>query len=237
MATAALWCATPAFAQTTERVVVSVNGIQQTGTSAVDSTVSFTANAETATFTSHFPVKAGPGFDAGIRLRLRGAFGIGAAISQFSATGTADISAKIPHPFFFNQPRSISGSAGMTRDETVVRVSLVVASAPGKKLQFSAFAGPAFFSVKQDLVDSVTYTDAYPYDTATFGQAATRKVSLSKVGFAAGGDVAYFFSSRIGLGVSAVVASTTINTKASDSSSLDISAGGTQIGAGLRLRF
>ena len=229
--------AAPAVAQSAERVVISVNGIQQSGTSTVNSTVSFTANAEPATFTSNFSVKSGPGFDAGARVHLRGAFGVSVSVSQFSSSGDADVTAKIPHPFFFNQARSIAGTAGMKRDETVVRIALAVSSTPGKKLQFAGFVGPAFFQVKQDVVDSVTYTDSYPYDTAAFGKATTRTVSMSKTGFAAGADLAYFFAKKIGIGASVVVASATMTTKASDGSSIDVTAGGTQLGAGLRFRF
>jgi hypothetical protein len=237
-ACAAALIASPASAQTApERVVISVSGIQQSGTSTVTSTVAFTANAESATFSSTFPVKSGPGFDAGVRIAVRGPLGISLAASQFSASGNADVTAKIPHPFFFNQARSIAGTVGMKREETAVRVALVLSSAPGRKLQASAFAGPAFFTVKQDLVASVTYTDAYPYDTAAFGGATTTQVSKSKTGFAAGADVSYFFAKSVGIGASVAVVKATISASASDGSTVNVNAGGTQVGAGLRFRF
>ena len=239
---ATLLLITPAAAQTKAntkpaRVVLSVNGIYQTGTSDVTSTVSFPANAETATFTSTFPVAAGTGFDAGARVTLRGAFGVGVAGTKFSAAGDADVTAKIPHPFFFSQPRSIAGTAALTRDETTVRIELVFHSAPGKKLQFTGYVGPTYFSVKQDLVDAVTYTDAYPYDTATFGHAATKQASTSKWGFAGGADVSYYFTKSIGVGAMVTIAKASMSVKASDGSPVDLTAGGTQAGGGLRLRF
>lgn len=227
--------ASPAFAQT--GTVISVNGIYQTGTSAVSSTVAFTANAEPASFTSNFPVKAGQGLDAGIRVGIRGAIGLSLGISSFKASGDAAITAQIPHPFFFNQPRSISGTASLAREETTTRVALVVSSPGGKKLQLAGYVGAALFAVKQDIVDSVTYTDAYPYDTAAFGRATTRQVSKSKVGIAAGVDASFFFAKNVGIGVTAGIVQATIPVAAIDGSTISLSAGGTQLGAGLRFRF
>jgi len=91
--------------------------------------------------------------------------------------------------------------------------------------------------VKQDLVASVTYTDAYPYDTAAFGVATTTQVSKSKTGFAAGADVSYFFAKSVGIGASVAVVKATISAAASDGSTVNLNAGGTQVGAGLRFRF
>jgi len=86
---AMLIAATPAAAQSTPpkapRVVLSVNGIYQGGTSDVTSTVAFTANAETATFSTTSPVPAGPGLDAGARVTVRGPFAVGFAGTKFSA--------------------------------------------------------------------------------------------------------------------------------------------------------
>ena len=235
IAVAALWSAAPAAAQT--GAVISVNGIYQGGTEAVSNTVSFTANAEAATFTSNFPVKSGPGFDAGLRVGVRGAIGVAIGITRFTATGSADVTAKIPHPFFFNQPRSIAGTANLSREETTTRLAIVFSSAANKRLQVSAFVGPAFFSVKQTLVEAVSYTDSYPYDTATFGQATTKQVTKSKTGVTAGAEASYFFAKHIGIGLTAAVAKATIPITAVDGSAVSLSAGGTQIGAGLRFRF
>jgi len=118
-----------------------------------------------------------------------------------------------------------------------LRIELVLHSKAGQKLQYLAFAGPAYFSVKQDLVDSVTYTDAYPYDTATFKSAVTKQTTSTKWGFAGGADVSYYFTKSIGIGGSVVIAKSTMSVKASDGSAVEMTAGGTQAGGGLRFRF
>jgi len=220
-----------------ERVVLGINETYQAGTSEVSSTVGFTANLEKGTFAYQFPVKQGPAIDVSGRIRLFNNFGLGVAYTSFSASGTTAITGQVPHPFFFSQMRSIAGQASLDREETALHVRATFSSSPGKKLQFTVFGGAAFFTVKQGLVDRVSYTESYPYDTAAFGTATTHQESLSKMGFGAGADVAYYFTKNVGIGAVASIAKATIDATASDSSTVSINVGGSSMGLGLRLRF
>ncbi|TAK16593.1 MAG: hypothetical protein EPO35_05030 [Acidobacteria bacterium] len=216
---------------------IYVNGAYQGSSGDVSSTVSFTANLETGSFTSKFRVMPGAAFDAGGRVRVWKRLGVGAAVTSFSANGTTDITGQVPHPFFFRTPRSITGEASIERKETAFHLRAVVSSPPGRRLQFSGFAGPVFFSVSQTLVDKANYSDAYPFDTATFTSATTRRVSKSKTGFGAGADVAYYFMKNLGVGFSASFASGSFDLRAVDDSPVAIKAGGGLAGLGLRIRF
>ena len=118
-----------------------------------------------------------------------------------------------------------------------MHIRATLSSAPGGKFQFSAFVGPSFFSVNQGLVDSVSWTDSYPYDTASFTKATTSTFSASKVGFEGGADVAYYFSRNIGIGLMAAVAKAEVSGTNSDKTTISVSVGGSTVGAGLRLRF
>ena len=224
-------------AKNVDRGEIYVNGAYRGGTDDVSSTVSFTANLETGSFTSTFPVKAGAAFDAGGRVRVWKRLGVGVAVTSFSTNGTADITGRVPHPFFFNTPRSISGTASIERKETAFHLRAVVSSRPGRRLQFSGFAGPVFFSVSQTLVDRANYSDAYPFDTATFTSATTRRVSKSKTGFGAGADVAWYFMKNLGVGFSASFSGGSFTLKAVDDSSVAMKGGGALAGLGLRIRF
>ena len=222
---------------TADRGTIYINGAYQGTPSDVQSTVKFAANAETATFTTSFRVKAGPALDVGGRVRVWKRLSVGVAYTSFAANRDADVTASIPHPFFFNQPRSVSGTAPFERKETVVHLRVVAASAPGRRLQLTGFAGPAFYSVTQTLVERVNYLDVYPFDSVTFASAATRRVSQSKTGFGAGADVAYYFSKNGGVGLTATYAKADIDLKAIDDSTVTVHAGGATAGVGLRIRF
>jgi hypothetical protein len=241
---AALLAPSAALAQTgapraskNERGAIYINYGYLSGTSDVQSTVSFPVNVETGTFTSKFDVKPGPALDAGARVRIWKRLGAGVAFTSFATNRDATVTAQIPHPFFFGRPRAIEGTASIERKETAVHVRAVVTSPGGRKLQAAAFAGPVFFSVDQTLVDKVTYSDAYPFDTATFRSAATRRVKTSKTGFGIGADVAYYFMKHVGVGLSGTYAKIDFNLKAVDDSTVSVSAGGGIAGLGIRIRF
>lgn len=220
-----------------DRGEIYVNGAYQAATEDVSSTVAFTANLETGSFTSRFPVKPGAAIDAGGRVRVWRRLSVGVAVTSFSANGSADITGRVPHPFFFDTPRSIAGTAALERKETAVHLRAVVSSPPGRRLQAAAFAGPVFFSVSQTLVDTANYSDAYPFDSAAFTSATTRRVSKSKTGFGAGADVAWYFTKNLGVGFSASFAGGSFDLRAVDDSRVAVKAGGGLAGLGLRIRF
>ena len=107
----------------------------------------------------------------------------------------------------------------------------------GSRLQVMVFGGPSFFQIKQGIVTDVTYIDAYPYDEAQFAAATTTNASASKVGFNAGTDLAFFFTSTVGLGATVQFSGTTVALPAAGGASQDVKVGGVTVGGGLRLRF
>jgi hypothetical protein len=220
-----------------DRVALYVNYGYLTGTKDVQSTVNFPVNVETGSFTTSFDVKPGSALDIGGRVRVWKHFGVGVGFTSFSANGDAPVTGQIPHPFFFNRPRSVEGSVAMERKETVVHVRAVVSSSASRKLQATAFAGPAFFSVDQTLADKLNYSEAYPFDSATFTSVTTRRVSTSKTGVGVGADLAYYFTRNIGVGLSGTYSKITFGLKAADESTVSVSAGGGIAGLGIRIRF
>jgi hypothetical protein len=99
------------------------------------------------------------------------------------------------------------------------------------------FGGPSFFQVKQDIVNDFTYTDSYPFDTASFTSGVTSSVSESTLGFNVGGDLSYFFTPQLGVGATVQLVGADVEMPSAGSGTIDASAGKFQAGAGLRLRF
>jgi hypothetical protein len=99
------------------------------------------------------------------------------------------------------------------------------------------FGGPSFFQMKQGIVTDFTYTESYPYDEVKFGAATTTAESVSKIGFNAGADLAYFFTKQIGVGATVQFAGTSVKLPVARGASQDVKVGGGKAGAGLRLRF
>ena len=156
---------------------------------------------ETATIGTSYRIGHGLLGDAGVAVRVGGAFGLGVTISSFMAKGDGEISASIPHPFFFQTPRTVTGTAsGLRRNELVAHVQAIYTLHPSTKVDVALSGGPSLFRVQQDVVTDIAFTEIYPYDTATFASASTQRVSANKIGFNAGADVALRLSQHAGLG-------------------------------------
>jgi hypothetical protein len=220
-----------------DRIRVSVNvGAQLTSTTFSAATTK-PVYAETATITTNYDIRRGLSFDSGLLYRLTGNFGVGVALSTFGKKSDASITGSIPHPFFFNTPRTITGTASLQRTETVLHIqaAYVVVS---KKWDVAIAAGPSIFNVSQDLVTDANYTEVYPYDTATFQSAVTTRPSATKLGFNAGVDVGYRFSRSIGVGGLVRFSRATVDFPlAGSASGVSLDAGGPQAAGGVRFYF
>ena len=243
----ALVAARPALAQSPQapqpsgsafRGYVSVNGGYQLAATDFTDGGATRLHVEDGRFDTTYVVKRGPAFDVSGGALLWRRLGVGAGISRFSVATPGALTAAVPHPFFFNRSRAISGEiSGLTRDESAVHVQASVLLPVHPRIQVTLFGGPSFFQVKQGLVTGYTYADNYPYDEATFRSATTTTASESRMGFNAGADAAFFFTRNLGVGGMVRFAGVSIPLAGSDGTTETVKAGGTQAGGGLRLRF
>jgi hypothetical protein len=214
------------------RAVISINGGYQSASHTFSEEQTFPLYQETARYTSRYEVKSAPTIDAGGSVRLWGALGAGVAFTSFKDDRDITVEGTLPHPFFFDRPRPISGTAAGRREETAVHVNAVFFAPVGKKLQLLVFGGPSFFTAKQTVVGSLNYAETYPYDTTNFTSAGVRQEKESKVGFNVGADVGFYFTKYIGVGGIVRFSKATIPFGPGD---LDV--GGAEVGGGVRIRI
>ena len=242
LATTTLAVAAPAMAQaraTARRpnnVFVSISGGVQQAASDISDHFSFSKNQETEAIDVKYPMKPWTLFDVGGSFRVWKGLAFGAAFSRTSGNGDADVTASVPHPFFFNQPRSVTGEFDGDRKETAVHVQVKWLVPVSNKMLVTIFGGPSFFKVEQDIVNDFEYSESYPFDTATFTRAVAANQSESAIGVNVGGDVAYYFSPNVGVGGMAQYSGATVEMTL-PSGTGDVKAGGFQVGGGIRLRF
>jgi len=224
--------------QQTERIFVAVDGTYQVGTKDFSDSESFAANAETATYSGTYTVKPGPAFNISGSGRVTRIFAVGIGVSRYSRVTPIAVTASVPHPFFFNRARSLSDTVNANREELAVHVQArAVLPLNSLRMQAAVYAGPSFFSIKQDVLTRVGYAEAYPYDSITSAPGQMSNVSKSKTGFNAGADIAYFFTRQVGVGGTAQWAGATIQVPSAGGDNVDMKVGGFQVGGGLRLRF
>ncbi len=193
--------------------------------------------AEAAVVNTTYQMKAAPGLEVGSGVRVWRNLGIGVDLSYVVKGARGSVDAQVPHPLVFGKPRAVSGVAELGRNETAVNVQVLwmipMPMPINRRWQVAIAGGPSWISVSQDLVQDVTVTQTYPYDTATYASVVTQRSSKARVGFNAGIDGTYLFTRRVGLGASATFARAHIPLGASAASD----AGGLHVAGGLRLRF
>lgn len=221
------------------RVFVDVNaGFQSTNLSFND-TQTTARFEESATWTADYAVEGGPAFALSGGVRLWGPLVARVGFSRFTDSNVAAIAGTVPHPFFFNRDRSISGdSTTLKHEEQAIHVSALWLVPASDRLEISLFGGPTFFTIRRDLVRDVRYTESYPYDTAALESTLVDRVSDGRVGFHAGAEVAFFFTRNVGVGALVSFSRATLDlTSPASGRALSLEAGGLQAGAGIRLRF
>jgi hypothetical protein len=175
-----------------------------------------------------------PGFDASAGVRVWRRLAVGVDIGISSKSGSASVSAQVPHPLYFDRQRPVAGDAGgFTRSEKAVNVEALVMLPIHGRWQAAVFGGPTWFMVDQDLVTAVTVTDSYPFDTAAFAGTATVRRSKSKAGFNVGGDLTWLLRPRVGVGIDVRFSRAEIPL----TDTATIVAGGAHVGGGMRFRF
>lgn len=228
-----------AEAQTNEPRVFAtvVGGVQSAGSELTDR-LQWEVHLETATADIDYGAKSSSWFSGGAGLRLWRQLGVGVAYSSATRDGVAQIEGQIPHPFFFERPRPISGeSATLARTENAVHVQALYIVPQRGRLSVILSAGPSRFDVEQDLVTDVQFTEEFPFDEAAFQRADSRAVSATAVGFNVGADVAYMFSRVAGVTGLVRFSQATVDLARPDGTRVSVKAGGVQAGVGLRLAF
>lgn len=195
-------------------------------------------NAEDGSFDVDYPISGSAGVEIGGGVALWRQLGVRVGWSHFSTNSTATLDASLPHPFFFNRPRTLSTEvSGLERSEDAFGAHAMGVFQIGARLQIAVFAGPTWISVKQDVIESFNYSDTYPYDSVSFTNAATSQSSGTKATFGGGVDVSYFFTKLLGAAGGIQLGQADIEIDTSTGHTQTIKTGGPRAFAGIAFRF
>ena len=184
--------------QSTDKVFAGVSFGSQTKARTFTVSGSQPLYEETATFESTVGIGSNSIVDLSAGLRVWKNVAVGLGWSSYSDTSSSTLNASIPDPLFFDAPHARSTSAdGLEHKEQQIHVSGYWLQPVTDRFDVAFFAGPTFFSVKQDLLTGITVPSG-----ATTIQSVTRTtVDESAVGFHGGVDLRYLFHKNVGAGV------------------------------------
>lgn len=219
-------------------VTVSLNAGVLTTSRNFEATSTFERNVETGTLKSRYVSDSPYMFDGGVQAGVWRALSVGAAATWTSKPQDGEVTAEVPHPFFFNRPRSVSGvSQGLRREEASVHLNAAWTVPVASSTRVAIFAGPSYFQVTQGLVTDVAVSEEYPYDTASFLSATTTEATAKKWGYNVGIDVAQGVWKYVGVGFLVRYSRASFTFPIVSNHEVDVDAGGLQAGGGLRLRW
>jgi opacity protein-like surface antigen len=207
------------------------------GSASFTETRTFTEFAEQGRIESRYEQDPGPGFEAGVGWRFARRLGVAAAVSFARRKEAGSFSAALPHPLFFGAPRRAAGDfAGRAQRETAVHLDLAVVGGAGR-LAWTAFAGPSVIGIETDLVRTVEYTHAYPYDTVTVTGTPFASVSGNALGFNVGGGLAWPAAHHLAIETQVRFSRAKVGLEPTSDDRVSVDAGGTSFTVGLRLDF
>lgn len=225
--------ATPAQAQMqwTDKAFFNVNAGLQIGSQDLAVTTPFDIYGESGSVASTLDVKGGGLFDLSAGYKVWRNLAIGIGYSGTDAKTDANIEARVPDPLLFDAPRTVNSSVSdVQHSEHAVNVTGTWMIPVTDKVDVGLAFGPTFFSVSQDVPNSVTVSEPGPSVTSV----GIESIDESTVGFHLGVDVTYMVTPRFGVGGLARYSRGSIDL---DNASDSLKVGGFQIGAGLRVRF
>jgi opacity protein-like surface antigen len=233
--------ASPAVAQSPTRAFANINFGFQSQSQDVAQAGQFSLYDETGSFEAAHEIEGGSFFEIGGGFGVMRNLSLGVSYAQRSkASRDVAITAQVPHPLFTDTLRGATGTAtGLEHTERAVHVQALWHVPVTVEFDVTLFAGPTFFNIEEQLIESVTPTEV----GGDFSQVNLELIGISSqqestVGFNIGVDTRYMFTRNLGVGalVRFTRGSVTL-TSPTGNDDIKNDVGGFDIAGGLRFRF
>jgi hypothetical protein len=220
------------------RGFIAIYGGAQSGSFDLTDNRTFTIYDEEATLASTQDYGGGGLFWVGGGFKVWDSFLVGAAVSYTSDTFESPVTATIPNPLIFNQPRTAATQVGdLDHKETAFHLQAIWMLPLSDRFDVGVSVGPSIFNVKHEFVGDVDVQEqGFPFTTVTIAPGAVRSESKTAVGFNIGAEATYGLTDALGVSGFLRYARATAS-MAGTSGDIDVKAGGVMFGVGARLTF
>ena len=226
-----------------QRVFVNLNFGAGSQTQRVGQAANFSLYDETWTWETQHEIKTGSLVDVGGGFRVMRNVSVGATYTMYSKdTRDAVVTTHVPSPIFFNGFRSATGTrSGLKHRENALHLQGLLHVPVPVDLDVTLFAGPTFFTVEDEFVESISVSEVGGDFTAlNLDQIATTRQRNTSVGLNMGVDARYMFIRSIGVGAMLRYSRGRVELTPPANTSqggVKIDVGGFEFGAGLRFKF
>lgn len=225
----------------TDRGYATLNLATQTGSTDLNGSTTFPLYEEQARLDTNGSAGNGPMFDFSAGARVWRNVSVGIAFHRVASQSDVELSGSIPHPLFFNRPRTLTQTLpDFERNENAVHLQFGYMIPVNEKLDVHVYAGPSFFRISQDVLADVVIGETGPPFTNVVTQPVVERQQESPVGGHIGADVSYKLYTvgmlKLGAGGFIRYAGASTEFEMLDTT-IDSDVGGFQAGVGLRVRF
>ena len=219
------------------RFSITLNGAVGTHTSAFSDVRRFELFREQARIESLHRQPRAQGYEVGAQYRIAGPLAVGGAVQLFRNDREASYVASLPHPFFFERFRELSGTeTGLTNEELAVHLDVFVTKTWGD-FTFDVFGGPSWFSTRTEVLVDVLYGEAFPFDAVELQRTQLRVLENRPRGYNFGASATVRITSIFGLDLEARYSKARATFLVEGAREIELDVGGLRLGAGLRLLF
>ena len=234
----------------TDRIAVWLDVGWRPASRTFASTRVFPVFSEPGNFKASYAIEQGGVIAGGVSFRLWRNLAVGLDASSYRSVNPARITADLPHPFFFDLPRTTMGEAGgLERQEIGIHIRALWVIQLTNWLVVSASVGPSLINAQQDLVSSVAHTEVgFPFDEINYSGHTVSSQSATTAGMNSGLDIDTFVLDRlpflnrypvmekVGLGLLIRYVRGSVDMHLGDDL-VEVDLGGLQVTTGLRFRF
>ncbi len=216
---------------------IFVNGLFNPQTFSFVDRRTLTLFVEDGSYAGAWSSATGGAFGFGVTRNITTVLSVGAAVDIVNADADQSFAARIPHPLFFNQHRTLEADqTELSYKETAIHF-LVGYTKVTERIVLSVTGGPSYFITRTELIEDFTFTQSYPFDEVGEGSIDSRRYDANGFGFNVGAWVGYRFHKNLAAGGDLRFSSATNSFTTGNGTEIEVNAGGFRVGGGIRILF
>lgn len=221
------------------KAFVDINGLYQAHSQELAQQGTFSLYDERGTLDAKYGVDNGGLWDFGFGYRVWRDLSVGLGLSQFQKEGPATVTGSVPHPLFFDRPRTSTKDLTTNHKSRAIYLQAIwnYRLPDVEKLNLSFMIGPTHLRVTQELaIDAATSEVGAPYSSVNVTPAVVGPTK-STIGVLVGADISYRFHPNVGAGLLLRYLGGNVELRGLHDETMKVDAAGFQVGGGVRLRF
>jgi hypothetical protein len=169
-------------------------------------------------------------------VRILGPVGIVASAELFDSAPSATYRNRLPHPFFYDRLRELSGEQpALSWSERALHVDPVLSLDFGPRLSVDAFSGVSIFFTETEVLDEILYEEVFPYDSLVSKGTTFRRMEARPLGYNLGVSTTLRLLGVLGMNFGLRYSRAEVRLDLAEGREIHFDAGGLRFGAGLRI--